>query len=125
MLNTLTVRQINNLLTGNDLAAEIPASAAQRRAFVVVGAYRDVGQSGGAPVSKFLNADQRDVRFWLRKYEIDTAYLENDWDVVEDDLQESLFLKGLASLEAVERELAKYLDDFANLDVSWRRDNPL
>jgi hypothetical protein len=61
----LDTRQRNNLLTGNSLAAELPATSPERRAFVVVGAYRDVGRPGGARVSRFLNADQSDVRFWL------------------------------------------------------------
>jgi hypothetical protein len=47
-----------------------------RRAFVVVGANRDTSAPEGERASKFLNADTSDVRFWLRKYEVDRACID-------------------------------------------------
>jgi len=127
IMKALTTRQRNNLLVGNDLAVEIPALAPDCRAFVVIGAYRDDHEGlGGSRVSNYLNAsDQEDVRFWFRKYEIETVYIENDWDVAESDLQDSLFKNDIASVEELEQILGVYLEDFSGLDVSWRHDNPV
>jgi hypothetical protein len=122
VLRQLDMRQRNNLITGNQLAAELPASALGRRAFVVVGAYRDAGRPGGARVSKFLNADQSDVRFWLRRYEVDTVFIERGWWPGEDDLHDDVFKNSIPSIEALEAELAHYLDDFSRLGTT--RDNP-
>jgi hypothetical protein len=123
MQQRLDMRQHNNLITGNDLAADLPATSPERRAFVVVGAYRDVGRPGGARVSRFLNADQSDVRFWLRKYEVDELFIQHGWWPGEGDLQDAVFIKGIPSIEALEAELAHYLDDFAGLGST--HDNPL
>jgi hypothetical protein len=118
----LDTRQRNNLLTGNELAVEVPASSPARRAFVVVGAYRDVGRPGGAPVSKFLNADQRDVRFWLRRYEVDKLVIDHHRWLGEDELHASVLKTGIPSLAALEAELAHYLDDCSRLGTT--HDNP-
>jgi len=119
----LDMRQRNNLITGNELAAELPASSPERRAFVVVGAYRDVGRPGGARVSKYLNADQSDVRFWLRKHEIDKVFIEHGWWPGENDLLDSVLTTGISSIETLEAELAHYLDDFTRLGST--HDNPV
>jgi len=39
-MNILNTRQINNLITGNSLDVEIPASSDNLRFFVVIGAYK-------------------------------------------------------------------------------------
>lgn len=125
MAKRLDIRQLNNLRTGNSLAAEMPATSEKRRAFVVIGAYREDGSAGGSRVSKFLNAPQDDVRFWFRKYEIPREYIENGWDVSDDDLYEAMWRNGITDIEELENEVGEFLQDFAGLDVSWRRDNPL
>jgi hypothetical protein len=119
----LDMRQRNNLLTGNELAAELPASAAGRRAFVAVVAYRDTGMPGEAAVSKFLDADTSDVRFSLSKYEVERALMDAGGWLSEDDVHGLVFTTGIASLEALEAELAAYLDDFSRLSTAC--DNPL
>lgn len=53
-MGLLDVRQRNNLLTGNELAAELPASAVGQRAFVVVWArcattHYDHGDADASP----------------------------------------------------------------------------
>lgn len=129
MAQHLTIRQRNNLCIGNSLAAEIPASSDDRRAFVVIGAYLPSERgSGGTRPSKALNSPAHDkLRFWLRYYEIERRYLlrEDDWDIGEEDLHHSVLRQDIANFEDLEWALRDCLDDFAALDVSWRRDNPL
>lgn len=127
MSRHLTIQQRNNLCIGNNLAAEIPASSNDRRAFVVIGAYLPTERAaGGARPPKALNSPELEgLRFWLRSYEVERRYLDNDWDVAEEDLHRSVLRRRIASFEELERALAAYLDDFAALDVEWRRDNPV
>lgn len=127
MSQNLSIQQRNNLCIGNSLAAEILASSGDRRGFVVIGAYlpSDHG-SGGMRPPKALNLPEHSkLRFWLRSYEVERRYLDNDWDIAEEDLLHSVLRRGIASFEELEHALAEYLDDFAALDVSWRRDNPI
>ena len=120
MAKKLDIRQLNNLLTGTGLAAEIPASSENLRAFVVIAAYK----SGGGRPSKFLNAaDQDDLLFSLRKYEVEKQYID-DWDV-DHYMHNAIRKTGIASIEELERALAEFLDDFSALDVSWRVGDPL
>ncbi len=111
----LDIRQRNNLLTGNDLTAEIPASSKERRAFVTIHAYRESGRLGGRSLSKYLNANESDVRFWLRKYEIDRALLEVPRFPDLEELHDHIFERDIKSIEALEAELAHHLDDFSLL----------
>jgi hypothetical protein len=125
MTTHLDIRQLNNLCTGNELAAEIQATSEHRRAFVVIGAYRATGRPGGGRVSKILNAPQDDVRFWVRKYEISIDNIEKQWDVSDEDLHEATYRSDIPDIQELESELGKFLDDFSGFDVSWKRDNPL
>jgi hypothetical protein len=119
MAKKLDVRQLNNLLTGKTLAAEIPASSDDWRAFVVIHAYK----SGGGDPSKFLNAaDQADLLFAFTKYEVERQHL---WDDdVDYYIHNVIRRRDIASIEALEWALADYLDDFAALDLSWRVRHP-
>ena len=125
-MQTLSIKQINNLITGNILAVEIASTSYDSRAFVVAGAYKKADHVGGASVSKYLNSsDKSETLYWMRKYEIKKEYIENEWYVADDDLTNSFFINGIKDIEQLESELSKYLDDFAVLDVAWNCDNPL
>lgn len=127
MEQRLTLQQLNNLRIGNSLAAEIPATLPGHRAFVVIGAYVPLEDpSWGRAPSKALNShDQANLRFWLRRYEVDQQFLEHGWDVAEPDLRRQEQRRGIATTEELERELMRSIGDFSLLDVSWRRDNPI
>ena len=122
MAKKLDIRQLNNLLTGKELAAEIQASSEDLRAFVVIAAYK----SGGGRPSKFLNAaDQDTLLFRLGKYEVEKQYyIDGYWDDVDHYMHNSIHKTGITSIEALEGELAEFLDDLSALDVSWRVGNP-
>lgn len=128
MTQHLTIQQLNNLRIGNSLAADIPAVLPDHRAFVVIGAYvpgSDDPTWGHEPPRALNSPSQANLRFWLRRYEVAQWQIEQGWDVAESDLHRQTHQRGIASVEEVERELEKYLDDFSLLDVSWRRDNPV
>ncbi len=120
-MKKLNVYQKNNLLTGNDLAMEIPSISNTRRAFIKIGAY----DPNTGYVSKILNRDKSGLLFDLRRYEIDNCYIENDWDVSEEELVNSIHVKDIKGIEQLEAELAEHIDDFSNLDCVWKCDNPV
>lgn len=123
MTKQLDIRQKNNLLVGNGLAAEIPSSNNDFRAFVSVGSYLP-SKGGGLRPSKMLNAANQDqIRFWLRKYEIHNDYIKNMWDVSENVLRNSYFINEIPNLEELEVKLEKYLEDFSQLTLTC--DNPI
>lgn len=125
-MQKLSTKQVNNLMTGNDLAMEIDTELSEVRAFVVIRAYNQNGQLGGAPVSKYLNnMDKSEIRFLLRRYEIKKEYVESDYDISDDELVNSVFIKNIESIDQLEFELSKYLDDFSGIDVGWKCDNPI
>jgi hypothetical protein len=81
-------------------------------------------KSGRDRPSKFLNAaDQDDLLFMLRMYEVEKQYMDS-WDV-DHYMRDSVQRKNIAGIGALEHALAEWLGDFSTLDVSWRVGNPL
>lgn len=123
-MSRFSIFQNNNLFTGVELAAELLPTSPERRAFVVVGAYIQTLRGATSP-STTLNVDKPDLRFWLRKYEVNRSYLENDWDITDHDLVDSIYLNNIQTLESLEAELEKYIQDFSIMEVAWKVDNPV
>src|SRR5579885_1353189 len=65
-MSRLNTFQRNNLITGTQMAAEIPSSSPELRALVVIGSYVQTATGARRP-SKYLNREQENLRFWLRK----------------------------------------------------------
>jgi hypothetical protein len=91
--------QQNNLIVGMGLAAEIPSSAPELRAFIVIGSYalRPKGESEllsmvehASRPSKFLNRDHSDLHFRVHKYEIDKKYIGASYEIALEQLAESI-----------------------------------
>lgn len=76
----------------------------------------------GARVSKFLTTDPSDIRFWLRTYAVDKLVTDHYRWPRGDDLRASVLTSGIPSIEALETELAHYLEDYSWLGAT--RDNP-
>lgn len=123
-MNTkLTIEQRNNLLVGNALATEL-APSDDVRAGVEVRAYSTQStRFHWVPVSKFLNADRSDQRYQLQWCEIEKRYIDH-WLDADLYMREETEIRELMSIEAVEEELARYLDDFSRLQVSWKAESP-
>lgn len=116
-MHVFDIRQINNLLTGIGLACELEATSEMNRAFVKVQVINK---------QKFLNkVEPNSARFYLRKYEVPSEYLDNDWDVTDDELFDSVHEVDIIGIKNLEIQLGKYLDDFRRLVSEWKCDNPL
>ncbi|QAA31085.1 hypothetical protein [Clostridium manihotivorum] len=123
-MKELSIKQRNNLKVGNSLGTEIHASADELRCFIVIGAYKILENHGAIAVSKILNSNEN-ILYFIRKYEVNKEYIENNWDVHETDLINSIRKKDISSLEELQIELLKYIDDLSVLDVTWKFDNPI
>jgi hypothetical protein len=106
------------------MTAELQASSPELRAFVVIGAYVQT-QSGPRRPSKMLNAEQDNLRFWLRKYEVSRYALAMDEDISDEDLIHAIYIHDIQSIDQLEQELAQHIQDFSCMEVSWKVDNPL
>jgi hypothetical protein len=121
-MRQLSARQVNNLITGTPLAAEVTASSPHKRAFIVIGAYLDDPLKPKS-VSKYLNADHRLNRYWLRIFEIDRAHIA--LPQAGEFEEEKIYQIDITSLEELEERLSNYVTDFSDLEVSWKLDYPI
>lgn len=59
---------------------------------------------------RFINtADLTTMKFCLRKYDIGEEYIENDWDVSDDELMNSIHIVGIMGIEKLEEIVNMYL----------------
>lgn len=99
LMKKFSIEQRNNLKIGNTLSAELPSTSHELRCFISVGAYvkSNIG-SGGSKISKILNRCQN-VLFCMRKYEINKKYIENEWDISEEILINSIYKGEISSID--------------------------
>jgi hypothetical protein len=120
-MKSFSVKQLNNLLIGTSLAVEIPSSSEELRAFIVVSSTvskRDKGYN-------YLNKKNKDIEYCYRKYEIPKEYIENDWDVSDDELINSIHITGIKNIKELEEKLCNYIEDLSVLEGEWKCDNPI
>jgi hypothetical protein len=72
--------------------------------------------------SLFLTTDPSDIHFWLRKYAVDKLVTDHHRWPRGGDLCTSVLKSGIPSIEALEAELAHYLEDESWLGAT--RDHP-
>ncbi len=120
-MNEFTLFQRNNLISGTRLAGEIQSSAPHLRAFVSVGSYVQTPHGAARP-SKSLNIDKSNLRFVLRKYEVDKQKI--GIDIIDEDLVDSIYINDIKSIEQLEDIVRDYLQNFSVLDVAWKSDAP-
>lgn len=119
MREKLDTWQINNLITGKPLGAEVSAGSEEDRAFLSVIAY-SIDPERRGNVSQFLNADHSDMRFRIRVVEIERTRIDlPDADHFE---REITYEEGIENVEELERALTAYLDDFSKLVQPWNLD---
>lgn len=122
----LTGLQINNLITGTPLAAELPAPSPGLRHFVTISGYELDKMGKSRRLSKYVDSNKiQSAFFQIRDYKIKAIYLENGWDVTEDDCIDYIYVAGLKGIESAEIELSKHLEDFSLLVPEWRCENPI
>jgi hypothetical protein len=126
IMQKLNLKQINNLITGNRLSVEIKSTTINTRLFLVVGSYVRNERGVAVRMSKILNDKNKDnAVYYFRRYEINKDYIDNNLDVSEDELINSVYINNIKNIEQLENELSKYLDNYSALDVEWKCDNPI
>ena len=122
----LSVLQINNLIAGNRLAAELPASAPMLRHFVDISGYMCNDHGLCCRLSGTISRDKRETAmFQIRDYEIAAVYIENGWDVTEDECVNYCCKNEIIGISGAEQELLEHLSDFSLLVPEWKTDSPL
>ena len=122
----LSLQQVNNLITGIGLAAELPASAPELRRFIDIHGYELDDQGIPQQLSKFIHQDKKDTAlFQIREYEIEASYIENHWDADKDACVSYTCISNLRGISEAEAELSRHLSDFSLLVPEWHCDNPL
>ena len=122
----LTQQQINNLITGRTMAAELSPSGEGLRRFLQIQPL-EMGKYGRFVVpSKILSQSKREtVFFWVRVYELPAVYIEKQLDVVEEDMSFYLDFGKIQGITALEKALTEHLQDFSVL-LTWdKTDAPL
>lgn len=113
--------QINCLITGTQLSAEIPSSSPELRHFVTIWGYKSHGMN-----DKYLKSEKiENMLFRIRDYEIENYLIENHFDIHECELINSFFMSDIVSIKNAEKELSKHISDFSLLVSNWQCSNPL
>ena len=121
----LSLQQVNDLITGIGLAAELPASAPELRRFIDIHGYELDDQGIPQQLSKFIHQDKKDTAlFQICDYEIEASYIENHWDADKDACVSYTCISNLRGISEAEAELSKHLSDFSLLVPEWNCDNP-
>ena len=122
----LSQQQINNLITGREMAAELPASREGLRRFLTIQPLQRGKFGTFVPVDKVLSRGKYEtVSFRVLVYELPAVYIEKQWDVTEDELTAYLDLGKILGITALEAALDQYLQDFSVL-LTWdKTDAPL
>lgn len=122
----LSLHQINNLITGIQLAAELPASTLKNRHFIsVIGYNFDEDGRARKPNNILHSSKEKSLFFVIWEYEISSEYIENGWDVTEDEFERYNHIKDIHGIANLEIELSKFINDFAMLVPAWECDNPI
>lgn len=113
-MSKFSIFQQNNLIIGTHLAAELSSSSPELRSFIIIGSFAQTSRGASKP-SHVLNEDHEDLRFWLHKYEIDKSYIGSKNEVVIEQLVNNVSERNIQSVEQLEKEVEKYLQDFSLL----------
>ncbi|MBQ8967556.1 hypothetical protein [Ruminococcus sp.] len=119
-------KQINDLITGTALCAELPAACEGDRRFVLIIPYV-INEQGTKDIpDKILDeAKYESTLFCLRDYEYPADYIANDFEVSDKDvirLRDEGEIKGISALQDM---LAEFVSDFSIFVPSWETDDIL
>lgn len=122
----LTQEQINNLITGTEMAAELPASKEGLRRFLETCTYERDEKGKFRSTSKFVKRSKLETLYFrVGIYELPAAYCVNHEDVESVELltfsRDLGYIHGIAELEAALRE---WLPDLSMLVPGRRLELP-
>lgn len=126
-----SVQQINNLLTGIVLAAELESDKPGLRKFLVMDSFQ-LDESGrrklwDKKIKKFDKADNAifDVRCYSLTSEDMENYLKLGYEIESDSLTEDIVIKDIVGWDNLYKALSQFTDDVSILQPQWQCDNPL
>lgn len=120
-MSTLNTKQINELITGVKLAAELKSSQPNLRRFITVFGF---SYNDGQYVSlSNVIGNKQELHFEVRCYEIDVKYYENHWDVSDGDLTNDIIIDNIKGIAGLEKKLKDFITDFSILSPEWNCEN--
>lgn len=85
----LSTKQINELITGVQLALELKPTRLGQRHFISVAAY----DNSELRPDKIINDEKKNnLLFWIRDYEVPIEYIENDWEIPNEVYDASFYI---------------------------------
>ncbi|WP_024857184.1 hypothetical protein [Ruminococcus albus] len=121
----LSRKQINDLITGVLLSAEISSSSRDLRHFVSVRGYVET-ERGKEMLDRFINENKIETTvFLIMDYEVPKEYIENDWEIPDNKIINGIFIEGIVGIENVQKELKEHIPDLSLLEPHWKCDAPL
>lgn len=121
----LSRKQINELITGVQLSTEIPSSSFELRHFVSVRGYIETERGIELPDKNISENKIETTVFWIRDYEVSKEYIENDWEIPDEQILNYIYIKGIVGIENVQKELKEHISDLSLLEPHWKCDAPL
>ena len=121
----LSMKQINDLITGVHLSAEIAASSPGLRHFVTVAGYAEK-DGRKKQLDKYISAEKRETTvFLIRDYEVPKEYIENDWEIPDRDIKNEVYIEGIVGIENIQKELTERISDLSLLVPHWECAAPI
>ncbi|EXM40890.1 hypothetical protein RASY3_00280 [Ruminococcus albus SY3] len=121
----LSRKQINELITGVLLSAEISSSSPELRHFVSVRGYIET-ERGKDVLDNYINESKLETTvFFIMDYEVPKEYIENDWEIPDNKIMNGIFMEGIVGIENVQKELKKHIPDLSLLKTHWKCAAPL
>lgn len=121
----LSRKQINELITGVLLSAEISSSSPELRHFVSVRGYIET-ERGKDVLDNYINESKLETTvFFIMDYEVPKEYIENDWEIPDNMIKNYIFIEGIVGIENVQKELKKHIPDLSLLETHWKCAAPL
>lgn len=122
----LDTKQINDLITGTVLTAELPAVSEGDRRFVTVFPYVINERGRRDKPDRFLDSSKHEeVMFCLRDCEYPSKYIENDLEVYDGDVIVHRYVQDIKGISALQEILAEIMSDFSVLVPHWETDDIL
>jgi hypothetical protein len=129
-IQNLNINQKNLLLSGNNLAAELPSTLTGHRCFLIIHPYILVDKYGSIVTqkpTKVLNEEgkESDLLFSILKYEITQADMDKGYGIKNEDFKNRDFINDIKGIRNLENELNKRMSNIEILVPEWKIDNPI
>ncbi len=121
----LSTKQINELIIGVQLSAEISSSTPDLRHFVSVRGYVET-ERGMEVLDDIISENKiKTTVFLVRDYEVPKEYIENDWEIPDEKICNYTYIQGIVGIENVQKLLKEHISDLSLLEPHWKCDAPI